>query len=100
MSIRNLARRGVMLALLAMLLPGRILAQDVGNNCNEASWEYFKASIKMIGGLSLFAASVATPMSIITVGVALEVTGDWAQELNDYMECRIAVENIDPVPQP
>lgn len=96
MSIRKLARRGILLAMLAMVLPGQLLAQEVKENCNQESWEYFKASMKMVGGLSLFAASVATPWSILTVGVALEVTGDWAEELNEYMECRIEVENIDP----
>ena len=96
MSIRKLARRGILLAMLAMVLPGQLLAQEVKENCNQESWDYFKASMKMVGGLSLFAASVATPWSILTVGVALEVTGDWAEELNDYMECRIEVENIDP----
>ena len=100
MSIRTVARRCVLLAMLAIIVPGRLFAQESQQNCNGEAWDYFKASMKMVGGLSLFAASVATPMSIVTVGIALEVTGDWAQELNDYMECRIAVENIDPVPQP
>ena len=97
MSIRNLARRGVLLAMLAMVVPGRLFAQEVKQNCNEEAWDYFTASIKMVGGLSLFAAGVAvTPLTFAAVGVALELTGEWAEELNDYMDCRVEVENIDP----
>lgn len=99
MSIRKLARRGVLLAMLAMIVPGRLFAQDVKENCNGEAWDYFKASVSMVGTLSLFAAAVAvTPLSFAAVGVAMEATGNWAEELNDYMDCRIEVENIDPSP--
>ena len=102
MSIRLLARRGLLLAMLAMVVPGRLLAQDaVKENCNGEAWDYFKASVTMVGTLSLFAAAVAvTPLSFGAVGFAIEATGNWAEELDDYMDCRIEVENIDPAPQP
>lgn len=101
MSIRKLARRGVLLAMLAMVVPGSLLAQDtVKENCNGEAWDYFKASVGMVATLSGFALAVTiTPLSFAAVGVALEATGEWAEELDDYMDCRIEVENIDPAPE-
>ena len=100
MSIRLLARRGLLLAMLAMVVPGRLLAQDaVKENCNGEAWDYFKASVTMVGTLSLFAATITVaPLNFVALGVAMEATGNWAEELDDYMDCRVEVENIDPNP--
>ena len=101
MSIQNLARRGVLLAMLAMVVPGRLFAQEAKQNCNGEAWDYFKASVTMVGTLSVFAAAVTLPgLNFVAVGLAMEATGNWAEELNDYMDCRVEVENIDPAPLP